>query len=277
MSPASSATHAPSRTPPPVSGAGAQAGLRLDHVRDLPDGPWPAVATRPGQRQSHKRRQRAAARAAADPGGDAVVVRVVQYTVPDRDGEEIRLVTSILDPADAPAGQPARAYHEPWEAETGIGRTKPPLRGPGRVLRPRTPELAYQETWAYLLTHWAVVTLICHAATAAGIGPDRIKFLGTLHILRRSVTDRGRYSGARTSGCAAAPRTCVPRPPPATEARPRREDRPGRGVPRQGAQTTRSVGKGTGEGGEPGCEEAWSRERGEMCVRSRPTMAFSMP
>jgi hypothetical protein len=63
------------------------------------------VATRPGQRQSHKRQQRAAARAGADPGGDAVVVRVVQYTVPDRGGEEIRLVTSILDPADAPEDQ----------------------------------------------------------------------------------------------------------------------------------------------------------------------------
>ncbi|MEU9547122.1 IS4 family transposase [Streptomyces mirabilis] len=96
-----------------------QATLRLDHLRDLPDGSWLAVATRPGQRQSHKQRQRAAARAGTDPGEDAVVVRVVQYTVPDRGGEEIRLITSILDPADASAEQLARTYHERWGATRG--------------------------------------------------------------------------------------------------------------------------------------------------------------
>ncbi|MEU9547194.1 hypothetical protein [Streptomyces mirabilis] len=61
------------------------------------------------------------------------------------------------------------------------------------MLRSRTPELAYQEIWAYLLTHWAVSALICNAATAAGIDPDRIKFLGTLRIVRRSVTDRAAF------------------------------------------------------------------------------------
>ena len=87
----------------------------------------------------------------------------------------------------------ARAYHGRWEAETGIDQLKTHLRGPGRVLRSRTPELAYQEIRAYLLTHWAVSALICSAATAAGIDPDRIKFLGTLRIVRRSVTDRAAF------------------------------------------------------------------------------------
>ncbi|MET8214145.1 IS4 family transposase [Streptomyces sp. NPDC005373] len=44
-----------------------QANLRLDHIRDLPDGSWLAVATRPDQRQSHKVRQRAAAKARPAP------------------------------------------------------------------------------------------------------------------------------------------------------------------------------------------------------------------
>ncbi|SEG96241.1 hypothetical protein SAMN05444920_109320 [Nonomuraea solani] len=68
------------------------------------------------------------------------------------------------------------------------------LRGPGRILRSRIPELAYQEIWASLLTHWALCTLICTAATATGIDPDRIKFLGTVRIVRRSVTDRAAFS-----------------------------------------------------------------------------------
>ncbi|MEV4082082.1 hypothetical protein ACGFJC_38455 [Nonomuraea fuscirosea] len=77
--------------------------------------------------------------------------------------------------------------------ETGIDQLKTHLRGPGRILRSRNPELAYQEIWAYLLTHWALCTLICTAATAAGLDPDRIKFLGTVRIVRRSVTDRAAF------------------------------------------------------------------------------------
>ncbi|MBG0816088.1 transposase [Planomonospora sp. ID82291] len=84
----------------------------------------------------------------------------------------------------------AACYQERWEAETGFAQLKIHLRGPGRVLRSRTPDLVRQEIWACLLTHWALATLICTAATAAGVDPDRIKFPATLRIVRRSVTDR---------------------------------------------------------------------------------------
>ena len=36
-----------------------------------------------------------------------------------------------------------------------------------------------QEIWGYLLTHYAISALICAAATAAGIDPDRVKFTRT--------------------------------------------------------------------------------------------------
>jgi hypothetical protein len=42
-----------------------------------------------------------------------------------------------------------------------------------------------QEIWGYLLTHYAISALICTAATAAGIGPDRVKFRKTVRIIRR--------------------------------------------------------------------------------------------
>jgi hypothetical protein len=171
-----------------------QAGIRLDWLSDLDDGSWLAVITRPRQRQPDKERQRDAARQghALDPD-DAVIVRVVDYTVPDRKGERIRLITTILDPAEATAEQLAHCYHERWEAETGFDQLKTHLRGPGKILRSRTPDLVRQEIWAYLLTHWALATLICTAATAAGIDPDRVKFLATLRIVRRSVTDRAAF------------------------------------------------------------------------------------
>jgi hypothetical protein len=172
-----------------------QAGLHPYWVKDLEDGSWLAVITKPTKlRQSQKNRLRDDARRGRELDPDlAVIVRVVDYTVPDRKGEHIRLITTVLDPAEATAQQLAACYHERWEAETGFAQLKIHLRGAGRILRSKTPDLVRQEIWAYLLTHWALATLICTAATAAGVDPDRIKFLATLRIVRRSVTDRAAF------------------------------------------------------------------------------------
>jgi hypothetical protein len=172
-----------------------QAGLHPYWLKDLEDGSWLAVITKPTKlRSDQKDRLREDARLGRDLDPDqAVIVRVVDYTVPDRKGDHIRLITTILDPAEATAQQLAACYHERWEAETGFAQLKIHLRGPGRILRSRTPDLVRQEIWAYLLTHWALATLICTAATAAGVDPDRIKFLATLRIVRRSVTHRAAF------------------------------------------------------------------------------------
>jgi len=55
------------------------------------------------------------------------------------------------------------------------------------VLRSRSPAMIEQELWGYLLAHWAISSLICAAATSAGIDPDRVKFTRTLRIVRRAV------------------------------------------------------------------------------------------
>ena len=46
-----------------------------------------------------------------------------------------------------------------------------------------------QEIYGYLLTHYAISALICHAATEADIDPDRVKFLCTVGITRRRAAD----------------------------------------------------------------------------------------
>jgi hypothetical protein len=123
---------------------------------------------------------------------EAIVVRVVEYTVPDRGevtGEVIRVITSILDPGDAPAEILAQAYHQRWEHETGNDQLKTHLRGPGRVLRSKSPDMVEQEIWGYLLTHYAISALICRAATEADIDPDRVKFLRTVRLIRRHVSN----------------------------------------------------------------------------------------
>jgi hypothetical protein len=101
----------------------------------------------------------------------------------------IALITTILEFADAPAAVLARAYHERWEHETGNKQLKTYLRGPGKVLRSESPDMVRQEIWGYLLTHYAISALICDAATAAGIDPDRVKFKRTVRIIRRRAAD----------------------------------------------------------------------------------------
>jgi hypothetical protein len=122
-----------------------------------------------------------------------VVVRVVEYDVPGRvgqgKGELIALITTITDPTAVPAADLAQAYHQRWEHETGNDQIKTHLRGPGKVLRSKSPDLVRAEIYGYLLTHHAISALICRAATEADIDPDRVKFLRTVRIIRRRVAD----------------------------------------------------------------------------------------
>ena len=120
-------------------------------------------------------------------------VRVVEYEVPDRDGdgkgEVIALVTTITEMTAAPVPLLAEAYHQRWEYETGNAQLKTHLRGPGKVLRSKSPDMARQEIYGYLLTHYALSALICRAATEAGVDPDRVKFKRTVRIARRRAAD----------------------------------------------------------------------------------------
>jgi len=135
-----------------------------------------------------------AARAGKDLAQDqARYVRVVEYEVPDRDGdgkgEVIALVTTITEMTAAAAPLLAEAYHQRWEHETGNAQLKTFLRGPAKVLRSKSPDMVRQEIYGYLLTHYALSALICRAATEAGIDPDRVKFKRTVRIVRRRAAD----------------------------------------------------------------------------------------
>src|SRR5258708_24578182 len=71
--------------------------------------------------------------------------------------------------------------------ETGNDQLKTHLRGPGQVLRSKSPAMVRQEIYGYLLAHHAISALICRAATEADIDPDRVKFTPTLRIVRRAI------------------------------------------------------------------------------------------
>jgi DDE family transposase len=164
-----------------------KADLSLPVIQMLGDGSYSSVLINPKIRGTARRGLIEATRAGCDPDPDhAVGVRVIEYTVPDRDGdgtgELIALITTITDPRTAPAQALALAYQQRWEHETGNDQLKTHLRGPGKVLRSKSPDMVRQEIYGYLLTHYAISTLICQAATEADIDPDRVKFTRTVRI-----------------------------------------------------------------------------------------------
>jgi hypothetical protein len=171
-----------------------KADLTLPLLDLLPDGSYSSVLISPKIRGKARDAIVEAARTRQDlEEGQARYVRVVEYEVPDRDGdgkgEVIALVTTITAMTAAPAPLLAEAYHQRWEHETGNAQLKTHLRGPAKVLRSKSPDMARQEIYGYLLTHYALSALICRAATEAAIDPDRVKFKRTVRIARRRVPD----------------------------------------------------------------------------------------
>jgi hypothetical protein len=177
----------------------APTGLGLPMVKVLAEGTYLTVLINPAIRGARRRaaitetaRQIAQGEGSELDPTEAHLVRVIEYDVPDRvgngTGELIVLLSSVLDPAAARADELAAAYHQRWEEETGNDQLKTHLRGPGKVLRSRLPELVYQEIWAWLLVHHALSALISRAADAADLDPDRISFTRVLRIARRTAT-----------------------------------------------------------------------------------------
>ena len=97
------------------------------------------------------------------------------------------LVTTILDPGQAPAPTLAALSHERWEIEGALDELKTHLRGARVVLRSKTPELVRQEFWGLLLAHFAVRGLMHEAALRADEDPDRLSFLHAVRVVRRKL------------------------------------------------------------------------------------------
>jgi hypothetical protein len=179
-----------------------KADLRLPLIEALPDGSYLSVLMDAKIRGKTRDALLEAARAGEDlDPARAVLVRVVEYTVTDRTGdgkdELIALITTIGDPAAAPAQVLAQTYHDRWETRnrqrpaqnpstrpgTGPAVQKPgpdppgDLRLPAHPLRDQRPDLPGRDRHRHR--------------------PDRVKFLRTVRIIRRRVTDSAAFPPER--------------------------------------------------------------------------------
>jgi Insertion element 4 transposase N-terminal/Transposase DDE domain len=148
---------------------------RLAREQQLADGSYLSRIYRTDSDRRHQR--------------NALRVRVIEYRLQGvSDAEPIyRLLTSVLDPAQAPASELAALYHERWEIETALAELKTHLRGAKIVLRSKTPELVRQEFYGLMMAHFAVRGLMHEAALKADTDPDQLSFLHAVRVIRRKL------------------------------------------------------------------------------------------
>lgn len=137
----------------------------------------------------------------ADHVGKAVTVRVIEYRLPGTQAEtRYRLLTTLLEPKQAPATELAALYHRRWEIEEVFDEMKTHLRQSRRVLRSKTPELVRQEFYGWVLAHYAVRWLLHQGASASRTRHDELSFKGHVELLRRTQPLSGAFppSAAKT-------------------------------------------------------------------------------
>jgi Insertion element 4 transposase N-terminal/Transposase DDE domain len=155
----------------------AKGNALLPVLQSLPDGSYRSEIVATADKRTRER---------------VLAVRVVEYSLDDPGrpasaGTRYRLLTTILDPGQAPAAELAALYAQRWEIESVFDELKTHQRGPRVVLRSRTPAGVYQEAWGYLCVHYAIRALIHAAARHGDHDPDRLSFTRALHATRRSV------------------------------------------------------------------------------------------
>ena len=125
----------------------------------------------------------------------AQTVRVIEYSLPDTAGAQTRyrLLSTLLDPVQAPALELAALYHERWEVEGVFDELKTHLHQRRRVLRSKTPDLVRQEFFAWVMAHYAVRWLMCSGAQQHDLPPRRLSFVANVQLFKREQTRSGSF------------------------------------------------------------------------------------
>lgn len=144
--------------------------LVLRPVEHLPDGSYIAEVAAPPKSRPH----------------GPIRLRVIEYRLP-RTSEPYRLVTTIMDPAVAPAKDLAILYHERWDIEGFLKQIKSVQLNGDKIFRSKSPEGVRQEFWAHLAVHYATTCVQVDAAAQAKVDPDRISHKNTVRVIRSRI------------------------------------------------------------------------------------------
>ena len=131
---------------------------------------------------------------------NALVVRVIDYEMPGLpDGQpRYRLLTTLLDPKEAPAMDLATLYHERWEVEAVFDELKTHLLQRRRVLRSKTAKLVRQEFYGWVLAHYAVRWLMHQGASAHRMRHRDLSFASHIQLMRRTQPQSGAFPPSET-------------------------------------------------------------------------------
>lgn len=134
---------------------------------------------------------------------NGVKVRVVTATVTITSEKgtttgNYRLVTTLLDPSQAPAPRLIELYHSRWEIETMYCELKSTILD-SRVLRARHPAGIAQEIWAILAAYQALrITMTDAVGTREDLPCDRLSFTTALLEARDQIVHTSDHINATT-------------------------------------------------------------------------------
>ncbi len=127
-----------------------------------------------------------------------ITVRVIEYAMPGlpEGAGRYRLMTSLLDPATAPALELAALYHERWQVEAVFDEPKTHLLQGRRVLRSKRADLVRQEFYGWVLAHYCVRWLLHQGATRHRIPHAQQSFSAHVQLLRQALPQSGAFPPA---------------------------------------------------------------------------------
>ena len=111
---------------------------------------------------------------------ESLLLRELRFTL-RRKGQRTRvvtLVTTLLDPGLYPKEKIAELYGVRWQAETHFAELKTTLKM--RKLKSKTAEGVRKELTVYALAYNLIHVVMCKAAEAQNISPQRISFIDAL-------------------------------------------------------------------------------------------------
>ena len=103
----------------------------------------------------------------------------------DSDGDEVIVVTTLLEPDHYPLSEVLAAYRLRWNVELDLRALKSVMGMD--ILSFKTPDMIEKEIWTYILSYNLIRQLVCQAAERRDLEPRRISFSAAISAFQLYV------------------------------------------------------------------------------------------